>query len=307
MKRITVAICAYNARDRLAELVPVLAAQTLDGPWEILVVDNNSTDGTDELIREMSRNGPVPIKVVRETAQGIPYARNRAIDEAADSAYLAFIDTDEAPLPGWLEAAVDALDREGAECAGGPIRVRFPGPRPAWLRDELLKYLGSVDHGGEPFWIRDYRTPVWSGNIAYRLSLFRSGLRFDPRYNRAGRGVGGGSDAVMFRLLVDQRARMRYRPDMVIEHWVGCEKMNRRYFLHLNLLAGIKFGRFEQEKFDRALFGVPLFLVKQAALEVASTLGKTATRRPDAMLAAVSTARTIGALGGSFQRWRRGE
>ena len=301
----TVAICTYNARTHLETLLPALAAQELDRPFEILVVDNNSTDGTSDLVRKLGRRSPVPLRVVHEPVQGIPYARNRAIEESAASEFLVFIDADELPRPGWLRAAVDALDREGAECAGGPIRVRLPGPRPRWLTDYLLLFLGALDHGDAPFWITGRQTPVWSGNVAYRRSLFASGLRFDHRYNRAGKGVGGGSDSVMFRHLLGAEVRMRYRPDMVIEHLIGPDKMRRRYFLHLNVSAGTKFGRFSEERFQRTVLGVPPYMAVEALRHVTSALGKAVTRKPDAMHHAARAAHVIGALGGCFQRWRR--
>lgn len=303
----TVAICAYNARTHLEGLLPALAAQAFDRPFEILVVDNNSTDATGAFAREMSHRIPIPIRVVEEPVQGIPYARNRAIEESAASEYLVFIDADERPLPGWLKAAVDALEREGAECAGGPIQVRLPGHRPAWLSDYLLLFLGALDHGAEAFWITDRATPVWSGNVAYRRSLFASGLRFDHRYNRAGKGVGGGSDSVMFRQLLARQVRIRYRPDMLIEHLVGKDKVRRRYFLHLNLAAGTKFGRFGQEKFERTLLGVPPFMVTEAFRHFISALGKALARDPDALHHGTRAARMIGAVNGCFQRWRRRE
>jgi len=301
----TVAICTYNARTHLETLLPAVAAQEIDRPFEILVVDNNSTDGTSDFVRELGCRSPVPMRVVREPVQGIPYARNCAIEESAGSEFLVFIDADEMPCPGWLRAAVDALDKEGAECAGGPIRVRLPGPRPRWLTDYLLLFLGALDHGDAPFWITDRKTPVWTGNVAYRRSLFASGLRFDHRYNRAGKGVGGGSDSVMFRHLVGAKVRMRYRPDMVIEHLIGPDKVRRRYFLQLNLTAGTKFGRFSEDGFGRTLLGVPPYMALEALRHVTSALGKVMTLHPEAMHQATRAAHMLGALNGCIQRWRQ--
>ena len=218
---LTVAVCTYNRASSLRELITELRMQECPVPFEILVVDNNSSDNTAEAVREFDGLRAPIVRYVKEERQGIVYARNCAIDNSKDSKYLAFIDDDELPCPGWLNAAVDALEREGADCTGGEIRVRLSVMKqPKWLEGELFGFLGKLKHGDASFWITDSSTPVWSGNIAYKTSIFSNGLRFDVRYNRAGNGIGGGSDAIMFRTLLECGAKIRYRHDMVIEHIV---------------------------------------------------------------------------------------
>ena len=88
-------------------------------------------------------------------------------------------------------------------------------------------------------------------------------LRFDPRYNRAGEGVGGGSDAMMFRTLLARGARIRYRPDMVILHSVDPWKLRRSYFLKLHYRAGVREGQFRLPTYPRTVLGIPPFLASQ--------------------------------------------
>ena len=184
---ITVAICSYNAAGMLTGLVQALQEQSCRIPVEILVVDNNSTDDTRMIVNSLPVREGMSLRYVFEKKQGIPYARNRAIDESLKNDYLAFIDADEMPEPGWLAAAVDALSSEDADCVGGKIRVKLPNREvPAWLTRQLLAFLGELDHGEQALWVADRSTPVWSGNVAYKTRLFSTGLRFDVRYNRSG-------------------------------------------------------------------------------------------------------------------------
>ena len=305
MKKITVAVCTYNRAHCLPRLVNSLRQQESSIPFEIMVVNNNSSDNTEEVLRELSRLDGAPLRYVREAKQGIVYARNRAIEESIESTYLAFIDDDELPGSKWLKAAVDALDREGAECVGGEIRVLFSVAEwPGWLEDELLPFLGKVKNGSAPFWITDRSTPVWSGNVAYRTSIFSDGLRFDHRYNRRGHVIGGGSDEVMFNTLLDRGVRMRYRPDMLIEHLVEKWRLKKSYFLKLHYKAGWKRGRWGREEYERTLSGIPPFMVVQAIRQWRRALPMLLLSRSGRIRQAMNGAYALGIIAGRFQRWK---
>jgi glycosyltransferase involved in cell wall biosynthesis len=302
MSTITVAICTYNRADRLSELITAVRNQECLIPFEILVVDNNSNDNTQLAVRQLIGLDGAPLRYVKEVKQGIVHARNRAIEET-HGAYLAFIDDDEIPGPRWLEAAVDALEREEADCVGGEIRVRLAAMRrPSWLDEELLGFLGQVSHSPVPFWITDRSTAVWSGNIAYRTSVFSKGLRFDCRYNREGEGIGGGEDSIMFRTLLESGAKIRYRPDMLIEHYVEEWKIKRTYFLKLHFLAGLKYGRYMNDEFSRTVMRVPLFMFAQAARQWNRTLIKILRREPGVLRQAMNGAHALGVVIGRLER-----
>ncbi|MBI5469665.1 MAG: glycosyltransferase family 2 protein [Deltaproteobacteria bacterium] len=306
MKRIIVAVCTYNRAARLPGLIRELRRQSCPIPFEILVVDNNCKDNTQSVLKGLADESGAPLRFVKEKRQGIVHARNTAIDESAGSPYMAFIDDDESPMEGWLRAAVDALDRESADCAGGDIRVSIPEDIcPGWLDKELLGFLGEVRHSEGSFWITDRSTPVWSGNIAYRTSVFRDGLRFDERYNRCGEGVGGGEDFVMFNTLLERGARIRYRADMAIEHLVEGWKLRRKYFLKLHYTAGKKAGEWEAGEYGRAFFGVPPFMIAQALRQWGRTLGMFLKGRPGVLRQAMNGTYALGMIEGRFRR-RRG-
>ena len=130
-KRLTVAICTYNRAERLPALVASLREQECPVPFNILFVDNNSTDDTPLVLERRAGESGVPLRWVRETQQGITFARNRALEESMDSEFMLFMDDDEIPRPGLLFAAVHSLNQEGAECVGGRVKVVFlPGQRP---------------------------------------------------------------------------------------------------------------------------------------------------------------------------------
>lgn len=305
---ISFAFCTYNRSDRLAALVDAMRAQKSDVPFEILVINNNSSDDTLAVLERLAALPGVPLRYVTESTQGIVPARNRALTEAMDSDILIFMDDDELPHPGLVAAAHHAIAVEGAQCAGGRVEVSFdPGQRPRWLENNLLGFLAEVNHGPDAFWITDDSTPVWTANVAYDMNIFRNdpALRFDKRFDRVGNVIGGGSDAVMFRALLERKLRIRYRPDMVVDHFVETWRLKRSYFLRLHYRGGLRFGEHRMERTPKEMFGVPPFLVRQLLSHTADSLRMWVTGQPGALRQGMNAAHTFGMLRGYRRRGTR--
>lgn len=304
---LTYAFCTYNRAERLPRLVAAMRAQPCPVPFEILAVNNNSNDGTPQVLEELAGQPGVPLRWVTEPVQGIVAARNRALAEAMDSDILVFIDDDELPCPGLLAAATHAIHHEGAQCVGGKVVVDFAElQRPHWLEDDVLGFLAQVDHSAAPFWIRDDATPIWTANVAYDMALFRAHplLRFDRRYDRVGKGAGGGEDLMMFRALLAAGTRIRYRPDMCVLHAVELWRLRRRYFLEAHYRSGFRRGMYDLPDYPRTFLGVPPFLVSQLASHLARTVGKGLRREPGLLRQAMNVAYAWGALRGYRRRTR---
>jgi glycosyltransferase involved in cell wall biosynthesis len=305
MHTLTVAFCTFKRADRLETLVDALRAQSCPVPFEILAVNNNSPDDTLDVLARLQTRPGAPLHVVTEKSPGIVPARNRAVDETRERDILVFIDDDELPQADFLEAAYDAIAREGAQCAGGRIDMDFSDiDRPVWLDDSLLGFLAAVDHGPDRFWIRDADTPVWTANIAYDMRLFRDdpALRFDARYNRAGVDVGGGEDAAMLRALLERGARIRYRPDMIVRHAVEPWRLRKSYFLKLHYRAGLRAGLHHLPDYSRVALGVPPFLVGQFLRHTVKAAAMQATGCRGALRQAMNAAHALGSLAGYRRR-----
>lgn len=305
MPLLTFAFCTYNRADRLEKLVAAMRGQNCPVPFEILAINNNSTDHTFDVLTQLAQLPGPALRWVTEPVQGIVAARNRGIAEAMDSDILVYIDDDEIPLPGLIEAAADAILNEGAVCAGGRVEMDFTTiPRPAWLEDDLLGFLAAVDHGPDAFWIEDASTPIWTANIAYDMRLFRDNpdLRFDKRFDRVGNVVGGGEDAVMFRTLLERKARIRYRPEMAVLHAVEAWRLARSYFLKLHYRAGLRHGRHKLPAYPKTVLGVPPFLFTQFVRQTAKAIGMQLTRRPGALRQGMNATHALGTLIGYRSR-----
>ncbi|MBS3963222.1 MAG: glycosyltransferase family 2 protein [Methylomonas sp.] len=300
-KIITFAFCTFNRANRLEKLVSAIRHQIHPWPFEILAINNNSQDNTLDVLAALSKLPGAPLRFVTETKQGIVAARNRAIEESIGSDILIFIDDDEVPLPGLIAGACDAILNDGADCVGGRVRVDFSQyKRPAWLGDDLLGFLAEVDYGDYPFWITTSKTPVWTANIAYDMTIFRHdpSLRFDKRYDRKGKSVGGGEDLAMFNLLLKEQFKIRYSPNMIVLHSVEDWKLSRRYFIKLHFKSGEVFGRNEMPRYSNTLLGYPRFLISQLLKHFAKALIITFKNNPGKIRQYMNVAHALGCLAG---------
>jgi glycosyltransferase involved in cell wall biosynthesis len=240
---ITVALCTHDHADRLVRTLaslPRLVAPTSE--WELVVIDNASRDATPEVLADPAWHPPgVRVRVVNEERLGLSNARNRALVEARGQ-YLAFIDDDETPDPMWLRAYEACIIEHRPDAMGGRIDVSLEGARrPSWLQDELLGFLGQLDHGPAR-WLTSGESPIYGGNFAFRRSVFERIGCFDARLGRRGRTNAGGEDADIYARLLAAGCAVRWVPEAIVQHHIETPKLRRGYFLELHFQQGLMEG-----------------------------------------------------------------
>ncbi len=126
--RISVIIATYNRKDELRELLQSLEDQTLPKEdFEIVVVDDGSSDGTQEWLQEYRRESSMQIHLVQQQNAGPATARNRGMREATAD-FFVFIDSDCIAPPAWLERIHHAVNAEKLDAFGGPDEAREDFP-----------------------------------------------------------------------------------------------------------------------------------------------------------------------------------
>jgi glycosyltransferase involved in cell wall biosynthesis len=158
---VTVLVPVKDRRERMLECLEAILAQ--DHPsFEVVVLDNESSDGTAEACRERAARADVPVRV--EVVPGtLGAVRNRA-RELARGRVLAYTDSDCSPAPGWLTAGVRALDADPALGLVCGVTIPPAPPDRAWAR------------------VVDVRGPNWrfeSCNVFFRADAFRATAGFD--------------------------------------------------------------------------------------------------------------------------------
>jgi glycosyltransferase involved in cell wall biosynthesis len=233
---VTVILCTYNRCQGLAKTLESVAASALPDSvdWEVLVVDNNSTDGTRAVVDDFSRRYPGLFRYVFEPQPGKSFALNTGVREARGDV-LAFMDDDVTVERTWLQNLSTPL--KGGEWAGtgGRTLLAEAFSPPGWLafaeRYNFVAILAAVfDLGDSPCELD--RAP-YGANMAFRkemfekYGLFRTDLgpspnRQIPRPNE---------DAEFGRRLMAAGERLRYEPSAIVYHPVIQDRVRKEYFV----------------------------------------------------------------------------
>jgi glycosyltransferase involved in cell wall biosynthesis len=234
----TVLIPTYNRARLLDETLESLRALRVRAgrAWNVIVVDNNSTDDTRAVVERHARDFPVPLRYLFEARQGRSSALNAGL-AASDGAIVVMTDDDVRVDEGWLEAAcaalLDSTDPDLAY-AGGPVSPIWEADPPPWLdltRGDLWGTIAIQDHGREPFVYDDRRRVPLGANMAARRSLFERIGTFRADLGRSSGKVVMGQEVP--ELLMRARAaglRGIYVPAMHVRHHIPARRLDRGYF-----------------------------------------------------------------------------
>ena len=229
---VTAILCTYNRCEVLRATLERLAASQLPSSvtWEVLVVDNNSTDQTREVVEGFCRRYPRIFRYVFEPISGKSHALNTGVMRARGNV-LAFVDDDVAMEPPWLHHLTASLHDGEWAGSGGRILPAQAFTAPAWFEGQGAILFGLFDSGDQPCEIQH---APHGGNMAFRREMFEKyGLfRVDigpgmanpeiPRHNE---------DTEFGRRLIAAGERLRYEPKAVVYHPVMLERLNQTFFL----------------------------------------------------------------------------
>jgi len=283
----TVIICTYNRASNLPICLGELSRQQNVGDmkWEVLVVDNNSTDNTRETVARLAEELPVSIRYTFESQQGLNYARNRGAQESLGD-YFCYVDDDIRVASQWLAALFQTLKSNDADAAGGRIYLDDSIILPRWIKPEMYGFLGHQDFGESPFQMDGISKYPFGGNMAFhRRVIDKIGL-FNPLLGRKGSGqkraeLFKGAETDFFHRLAAAGSRIFYAPAAIVYHQVMPFQLCKRYFRTIHYNAGVQKAYHDPQTYHRRLFGIPLFLFAQTARNIARYLGQFFTRGPD--------------------------
>jgi glycosyltransferase involved in cell wall biosynthesis len=285
MSKYSIVIATYKRAADLRETLASLSRLRPDGPWEVIVVDNNSPDNTREIVEQAARSFPVELRYLFEREQGRSPALNAGI-RAAHGEIIATTDDDVRVPADWLNRAGEALARLQCDYVGGRVLPIWGGPRPAWLPNHGGKQwavIALLDYGQQPL---EFGARVPLGvNMAFRRSAFDAAGLFDPNTGRkAGTLLG---QEVREWCIRARAAGMRgfYIPDMWLEHIIPADRLCKTYFRRwfywrgisramLYDRAGLDMEAPERTTLDFSkvphILGVPRYLYRKALASAAS-------------------------------------
>jgi glycosyltransferase involved in cell wall biosynthesis len=236
--QVSVVVATYNRARLLEGTLGALASQEVPRSlqWEIVVVDNNSSDATAQVVATFSKTTAIPVRYVFEAQQGLSRARNRGVQEARGS-ILAFSDDDVLPAPDWVAQVGAAIDRWNAHGVGGRILPQWEALPPRWLTENgrLLSRLSIMDfEGNRLLALPQSRQPqVWGANMAFRRELFDRVGGFDPRRGMDGPRLFRGEECDLIDRALKLGLKIAYDGSLTVYHRIGPDRMQKAYFRRL--------------------------------------------------------------------------
>jgi glycosyltransferase involved in cell wall biosynthesis len=258
---LSVIVCTYNRSHYLKSLLEGFSKQVLPQTfkWEIIVVDNNSTDDTKRVSEQINNSLHLPLRFLFEPRQGKSYALNTGIKEARGD-IIAFTDDDIELEAKWISTIYNSFIKHNCDGLCGRISIKLPDKTPRWLTQELWGFLGYLDYGNTPFYITDQG--IFGGNVAYTKEILQRVGSFNVTIGRLAHKMGG-EDVEYGERVVRSGGRVVYEPHLLVHHIIEPWKLNRTYFLKLHYYEGIASSTLYNKPVGKTMCGIPRFLFPQ--------------------------------------------
>ncbi|HEV3470241.1 MAG TPA: glycosyltransferase [Pyrinomonadaceae bacterium] len=251
---VSVVVCCHDSARLLPETLARLAAQEVapGTPWEVIVVDNASADGTARVARECwPADAPAPLRVVHEPQLGLSYARWRGFAETRYE-FVCFVDDDNWVGPGWVQLTAELMAaRPEVGACGGFIEAACEAPPPRWFE----RYKGAYAPGAQG--------PAEGGDVTARRFLMGAGLTVrksawrrlvDEGFHfrlvdRQGKKLTAGGDHELCFALCLAGWRLWYEPRLRLQHFLPAARLHWTLFRRQARGAGLCEAGFDPYRF----------------------------------------------------------
>lgn len=266
---VSVVICCYNSAKRLPETLRHLLEQDVpeEISWEVIVVDNASTDNTSEIARSLWPNhAPAPLRVVKELEPGLCYARMKGIAEAKYE-IVSFLDDDNWAVPNWVKLVSETMrDHPEVGACGGRTEAETEIEPPTWFNTYSSGYVigKQFDRSRDITWSRGW---LWGAGLTIRKKawddLTLNG--FKPILSgRFGNIITSGEDVEICYALRLVGWHIWYSDELVLKHYISKQRLTTTYLSKLQFGFGTQTIGFDPYN----------FYAKYKSSEVKTFLGK---------------------------------
>lgn len=266
--KISVIVCTHNRSKSILDTLQSL--NEMDVPdevnWEVLIVDNNSSDDTRIVVNKFIEDGHPYFKYIFEPNQGKTYALNHGINKAKGE-MLAFTDDDAIVDKYWLKMIVETFKKYDADCVGGKVMPIWLGARPEWLTDQLLNVLAILDLGDSVYefdW-KSYDYMLFGVNFAFKKDFFLKNGLFNVKLGSIG------EDQEMFGRLSAIKGKAVYHPKIIVNHKITPERLQKSYFRKWHYVRGVVWTKLNFKSRFRIL-GIPGYMISKLLLTLKNYL-----------------------------------
>ncbi|WP_223066909.1 glycosyltransferase [Paenibacillus caui] len=239
---LSIVVCTYNRSVLLRKTLESLKSLDDLDRIEVIVVDNRSTDDTEEVVRRFIKRNRLTIQCtyIFEETQGLSAARNAGI-AAARGEIVAFLDDDAIPCREWIVTILSFFeDNPDVAAMGGKIRPFFESERPKWLVGPFELPYTIVNLGDS---VKEYPASMhpYGANMAIRKEAFKGGM-FPLELGRKGNLLLSGEETWLFEQIRKAGGKIIYHPDMEVEHFVPSSRLKEEWIIRRYYFQGISNG-----------------------------------------------------------------
>ncbi|NBB63342.1 glycosyltransferase [Pseudomonas sp. ODNR1LW] len=233
---VVVGVLTFRRPDGVAKLLSSLSEQIMTPahPYAltVVVVDNDPAGSGRVTVEPFMTGQAFKLIYAIEPEPGIPFGRNRAMDEAPQGTDLfCFVDDDEWLVPGWLNALLEVRARTGADCVYGPVEPVYPeNPDPYFIKTRVFERKKNADGARIGY--------AASNNVMFDYPLFRRlGLRFEERMRHT-----GGTDYLFFNQAVHKGVSIYWADAALVYDVVPASRMTWKWIIQRQYRLGNTFA-----------------------------------------------------------------
>ncbi len=239
---VSIVICTFNRFDLLADSLRTLieSLNSYQKPVEILVVNNASTDDTNEVVNSFrSKKTSLAITLLQENRKGLSFARNAGLQQARGKV-ICFLDDDVFVPKGWLEGILSAFALSNdVGCVTGQIRLHYPDVKiPAWLDSRYNGLFSECMRGDSARLLKSGEDFIGANFALTRKAISAVGL-FNTALGRKGHSLLSGEDTEYSDRLWNQGFKIAYSAEGYIYHRVHPDRLTYRWIAKRYFWAGV--------------------------------------------------------------------
>jgi GT2 family glycosyltransferase len=283
---LSVIISTYNRCEMLASAIESALTQDAgEVRYEVIVVDNNSTDTTRPTVESLIAHSGKDLRYVFEARQGVSHARNAGI-KSARAPIIAFFDDDVCVGRDWVKTIKQTLDEHPEiDCVGGRVLPRWEREPPRWLTRAHWAPVALQDYGEESFHV-NMSKPIGfiSANFAFRREVFDKIGMFAPELQRVKDGIGSMEDRELMVRFWKAGLQGLYVPGLISRTTITPERLTKAYHRRWHTGHGRCYAMMREDSFEKAsarLLDVPAHFYRQTARDAVSWFKHTLMGRGD--------------------------
>ena len=237
--RVSAVVCTLNRAAHLQKAIHSLVHQSLPKEmYEIIIVDNGSTDGTKAVVEEFSQFDN--LRYIHQPITGLSQARNSGWQNAQGE-YIAYMDDDAIACTEWLDRIVAAFETVQPQPAsvGGKVTPIWEVERPAWLPKQNEDALALVDWGAKPIFSIEQPPHLVGCNVAYRRQILQECGGFSTSLGRKGTNLLSNDENIIRSYIRKHNLGIYYDPEICVQHCIPAERLIKRWFYRRAFWQGI--------------------------------------------------------------------